>query len=60
MAKLYDMNDYELAFTLNEWQGDAANSFESFSDTEKRYLNELRNEACRRFIEHYCGDDLDD
>lgn len=60
MARFDDMSDYELAFTLNEWQGDAANAFDSFSDTEKKFLNELRNEACRRFIDHYCGDDLED
>lgn len=51
MEKLNEMSDYDLAFTLDQWQGDALLAWDKFSENEKKYLKSLQEEACRRFIE---------
>lgn len=51
MEKLNEMSDYDLAFTLDQWQGDALLAWDKFSEDDKKYLKSLQKEACRRFIE---------
>lgn len=48
-----EMSDYELAQWLEEWMGDAANSWDSFSDSEKAHFRRMEHEACRRFVDEH-------
>ena len=50
MANFSEMDDYELAFTLDQWQGDALLAWDSFTDDDKRNFRRMQDEACRRFI----------
>ena len=59
MANFSEMNDYELAFTLDQWQGDALLSWDRFTENEKKYLLALEKEACRRFIENNLDEFID-
>ena len=59
MANFSEMDDYELAFTLDQWQGDALLSWDRFTENEKKYLLALEKEACRRFIENNLDEFID-
>ena len=59
MANFSEMNDYELAFTLDQWQGDALLAWDKFTENEKKYLSALEKEACRRFIENNLDEFID-
>lgn len=62
MEKIRQQSDAELAECLNEWMGDAANSWDSFKDSEKIFFRQLQDEACKRFVlEHKeAADDCED
>lgn len=53
MAGFSNMDDYELAYTLAQWQGDALLAWDRFSEAEKTHFRLLQDEACRRFIEKH-------
>lgn len=51
MANFREMSDYELAYMLHEWMGDALLSWDSFTDDDKKNFRRMEQEACRRFID---------
>ena len=60
MSKFSDMTNKELANCIFEWTGDAANSWDSFKDSEKNFFRQLQDEACKRFIDEHIEVAADD
>ena len=59
MSKFGDMTNKELANCLSEWMGDARNSWDSFNDSQKSFLRQLQDEACKRFIYEHMEETTD-